>query len=351
MDTLPRRIAVLGMGASGLAVARYLLDHRDRGHELVLSVYDAGVSALLGDSAALLGARGACVHLGADRVDPADLCIASPGIPPSSLLRRSAAENCARIISEIEFAYARSSSPWLAITGTNGKTTVTSLVAHVLGAGAVPAECVGNIGDPAIEVVDSAGPSTAIVAEVSSFQLALTERFHPRVSVLLNITPDHIDWHGSLEAYASDKARVFRNQGVGDTAIICVDDAGAAPYAESVAAQGVRVVRVSRETLHPGGAGMLKGVLTLDTPSGPVQLLSASELRIKGGHNVTNALAAAAAAAAWGVAPATITRALADFEPIAHRLQPVGVVGEVEYVNDSKATNPGAVLVALKAFP
>ncbi|MDZ4180024.1 MAG: cyanophycin synthetase, partial [Coriobacteriia bacterium] len=150
--------------------------------------------------------------------------------------------------------------------------------------------------------------------------------------------------------YAADKARVFRNQGVGDTAVIDVDDPGAAPYAESVAAQGVRVVRVSRERLCPGGAGVRDGMLTLDTPSGWVELLPASELRIRGGHNVTNALAAAAAAAAWGVAPATIACALASFEPIAHRLQPVGVVGEVEYVNDSKATNPGAVIVALDAF-
>ncbi|MDZ4181085.1 MAG: UDP-N-acetylmuramoyl-L-alanine--D-glutamate ligase, partial [Coriobacteriia bacterium] len=133
MNTLPCRIAVLGMGTSGLAVAHYLLDHRDAGHDLELSVYDAGVSVRLEDSAAVLDARGARVYLGADRIDTADLCIASPGIPPSSPLRRSATENRVRIISEIEFAYTRSVSPWIAVTGTNGKTTVTSLVAHLLG--------------------------------------------------------------------------------------------------------------------------------------------------------------------------------------------------------------------------
>lgn len=334
-----------------MAVAQYIAARRDAGEAVDVTVYDAGDSSELHSRAIMLRKQSVRVVLKAScLLEPVDLCIASPGIPPTSQLRRSAREMASRTISEIEFAFERSHSPWLAVTGTNGKTTVTSLVAHLLREGGVPVECVGNIGDPAIGVVDTAGPSTAIVAEVSSFQLALTQQFRPRVSVLLNITPDHIDWHGSLEAYAADKARVFQNQGSGDTAVINIDDSGSARYADDLELRGIRVVRVSRKNLPVGGAGLVDGVLTLDCPSGPVPLLSASDLRIRGDHNVSNALAAAAAACAWGVTPDNLRSGLASFAPVPHRLETVGVFDGIEYVNDSKATNPASVLAALSAF-
>jgi UDP-N-acetylmuramoylalanine--D-glutamate ligase len=153
-----------------------------------------------------------------------------------------------------------------------------------------------------------------------------------------------------MEAYAADKARVFANQGPDDVAVIDVDDAGSRPYAEAVAARGVRVVRVSRERLLPGGASIVDGRLTLDTADGELRLVHVDDLLIKGSHNVGNALAAAAAAVALGVTEEAVRAGLRTFEPIEHRLEPVGEVRGVEYFNDSKATNPDAVSKALTAF-
>ncbi len=351
MRALSGRIAVLGVGVTGAAVSRYLLSGSEAESGASVTIYDERDVAAQGGVVAELRALGASVKLGASAVDDDyDLVIASPGIPPSSLLLRSARERSQRVVGEIEFAYERSRSPWLAVTGTNGKTTVTSLCAHLLRYAGVPTECVGNIGDPAIAVVGEVGPSAVLVAEVSSFQLALTEDFHPRVAVLLNITPDHIDWHGSMEAYAADKARVFSNMGPGDTAVIDVDDAGASAYVDSVVAAGVSVVRVSLNGVPAGGAGVEDGVLVLDTDHGRLRLARIEDLQIRGDHNVSNALAAAAAVHAFGVGADGIAKGLREFVPIHHRLQPVGVVDDVEYINDSKATNPGATNKALAAF-
>ena len=350
MRALPESIAVVGLGVSGLAAARYIQKHQGM-IPISMSVYDSADNDRLRSLALELADSGTDVHLGADFVDGRfEVAVVSPGIMPSSPLRRSAQQAADRVIGEIEFAFERSVSPWLAVTGTNGKTTVTSLCVHLLTSAGVPAEAVGNIGVPPITLVDEVGPSTALVAEVSSFQLALTDAFCPRVAVLLNITPDHIDWHGSLETYTADKARMFANMGPDDCAVIDIDDSGSAPLAATVAARGVRVIRVSRVELPVGGAGLVDGWLTLDTPSGPIRVLEATSLKIRGDHNVSNALAAIAAVHSWGVDIDAIARGLTGFEPIEHRLEPVGLIDGVEYVNDSKATNPGATIMALTAF-
>lgn len=351
MKPLAGDIAVLGTGVTGAAVSRYVLDEIDSGTRTRLTVYDERDGEQQDIVAQELRRRGAKVVLGASEIDSGhDLVVASPGIPPSAPLIRSAREQGARVISEIEFAFERSISPWIAVTGTNGKTTVTSLVAHILRGAAMPVECVGNIGDPAISIVGVSGPSTIIVAEVSSFQLALTEAFRPRVAILLNITPDHLDWHGSLEAYSRDKTLIFANMGDGDIAVVDVDDPGSAPHAASLASRGLEVAPISRQMIHPGGAGLAGDSLVIDTPSGQQVLLSRNELRIRGDHNLSNALAAARAVSALGVAPALIADGLRSFVPIAHRLEPVATRSGVEFVNDSKATNPGATRMALTAF-
>lgn len=350
MRALPESIAVVGLGVSGLAAARYIQKHQGL-IPVSMSVYDSADNERLQSLALELRAGGAKVHLGAEVVEGTfQVAIVSPGIMPSSSLRQSIQRAADRVIGEIEFAFERSVSPWLAVTGTNGKTTVTSLCVHLLTYAGVPAEAVGNIGVPPVTLLDEVGPSTALVAEVSSFQLALTDAFRPRVAVLLNITPDHLDWHGSLEAYTADKAKIFANMGPDDCAVIDVDDLGSAPLAETVAAQGVRVIRVSRLGLPAQGAGLVDGWLTLDTPAGPTPVVEASSLKIRGDHNVSNALAAAAAVHSWGVDVDAIARGLGSFEPIEHRLEPVGVIDGVEFVNDSKATNPGATIMALTAF-
>ncbi|MDF1542545.1 MAG: UDP-N-acetylmuramoyl-L-alanine--D-glutamate ligase [Anaerosomatales bacterium] len=352
MEQLHGDILVVGLGASGEAAATYCLQRAANGDPVTVTVIDSGDSDTLWARAQRLGELGASVHLGAAHVAGSyDLAIASPGIPPHAALMGEVREAAVEVISELEFAYRRSDASWLAVTGTNGKTTVTSLLGHLLQAAGVSATVVGNIGTPAISMVDEAGPAGALVAEVSSFQLALTRDFHPRVSVLLNITPDHLDWHGDLETYARDKARVFARQNGEDTAIIDRDDSGAALMIEEVRSQGVRVVEVSIGSIPAGGAGLAPdGTLTLDTVAGGLGLVHRDDLLIKGDHNVSNALAASAAAHAFGAPTDAIAAGLRTFEPIEHRLEPVGVLRGVEYFNDSKATNPDAALKALGAL-
>ncbi|MDI6693367.1 MAG: UDP-N-acetylmuramoyl-L-alanine--D-glutamate ligase [Anaerosomatales bacterium] len=342
--------AVLGLGSSGEAVCRFLAKRIGAGVDRVVA-YDAADTPELRERAKGLAELGVECVLGADAVTvPAEIVVASPGIRPDSALMQSALLTAAEVISEIELAYRASRSPWVAITGTNGKTTTTALVGHLLDCAGVACEVVGNIGRPAISVVEDAGPATVLVAEVSSFQLKSSFRFRPRVSVLFNITPDHIDYHGSFEAYAADKARIFSQQGPGDTAVIDVDDEGSAVYAPVAEGAGVSVVRVSARQPWAPGAYLRDSMLVVDLGPGPVELVSRDELRIKGSHNVSNALAAAAAALAAGADPAGVREGLRTFSPLPHRLEPVGVVDGVEYFNDSKATNPDSVLKALTAF-
>lgn len=343
-------IVVLGAGRSGRAVVEHVVAAVAQGAEARVTLVDGGSGPVLEERAALLRSLGADVFLDSAKIPAdADLIVASPGIPPSSAIMISARACGVPVISELEFAYRISSAPWIAITGTNGKTTTTALVEHLLRESGIPAESVGNIGRAATRVAGEAGSATVLVAEVSSFQLALTEQFHPRVAVLLNITPDHVDWHGSFEAYSADKARVFANQTHGDTAVIDVDDIGSAQYVAPVAARGVDVRRVSLS--QDSADALLDGdMLVLMVHGTKVPLVSRGDLRIRGDHNVSNALAAAEAAHAIGACIESIRTGLCTFEPIEHRLESVGVVRGAEYFNDSKATNPDAVLKALTAF-
>jgi len=345
-------ILVLGLGVSGEAAAAYCAEHAGEGGPVRVTVIDTADTPELRLRAERLAALGVDVRLGSAEVTGEyALAVASPGIPPHTELMRKARHAATEVISEIEFAYRRSSAPWIAVTGTNGKTTVTSLIGHLLTGACVPAAIVGNIGTPAIRAVDEVGATGALVAEVSSFQLALADLFHPRVSVLLNITPDHLDWHGDLETYAKDKGRVFERQTPDDTAVINADDEGSSAFMPAVRARGVRVAEFSIARVPSGGAGLdPEGMLVLDTHGGRLTLLHKDELLIRGEHNVSNALAAAAAAHAFGVAPDAIRSGLRSFRPIEHRLEPVATVGEVEYFNDSKATNPDAAIKAARAF-
>jgi len=352
VESLPPRILVLGMGRSGEAVMRFLAARRDAGEEVVFALVDEGTGGELEARAAALRAetRADVTLASATAAGEWDLVVASPGIPPRSPLMRSAVGLGVPVISEVELAWRVTDAPFVAVTGTNGKTTTTSLLAHLLRGSGIEAQAVGNIGSPAISAAATAQEDTVLVAEVSSFQLALTQRFRPRVAVLLNITPDHVDWHGSVEAYETDKVRVFANMGTGDTAIIDVDDPRSAVWAERVAARGVEVVRVSGATSATSGAHLEHDTLTVTRGGVHTKLVPVGELGIRGRHNVSNALAAAAAALVMGASSAAVSDGLRSFAPIEHRLEPVGAVRGVEYFNDSKATNPDAVLKALTAF-
>lgn len=343
-------IAVLGLGRSGQAVAEYAAKMLETGEAASVTAIDGAENNSLRDVAAQLEERGVRVLLNAVGTEGTyDLCVASPGLPPHSQLVRWASASCGSLVSEIEFAYTRSDVDWVAVTGTNGKTTTTALLAHLLTVGRISAKAVGNIGIPATAALGFAD-AELLVAEVSSFQLALAETFHPKVAILLNLTEDHVDWHGSFEAYRADKARVFANLTPSDLAVIDIDDAGSAPFAESVAASGVPVARVSLRELHPGGAGLIGDMLVLDAQGQRVELTRADELQIRGAHNVSNALAAAAAAFAMGVSAPQLKEGLRSFSAVPHRLEPAGIVDGIEWFNDSKATNPDAVLKAVQAF-
>jgi UDP-N-acetylmuramoylalanine--D-glutamate ligase len=352
VEQLRGDILIVGLGVSGEAAALYCAERAAAGDPIRTTVIDSGDSVSLREREERLRARGIEVRLGATSISGSfDLAIVSPGVPPHAALMGEVRRAASEVISEIEFAYRRSGIPWLAVTGTNGKTTVTSLLGHLLTCAGVSVTTVGNIGTPAISAVAENGLAGVLVAEVSSFQLALTERFHPRVAVLLNITPDHLDWHGDIETYARDKARIFARQDADDTAIIDADDDGSARLIDTVRARGIRVVEVSLSRVPDRGAGLsAAGVLTLSTASGTMALVHRDELLIRGDHNVSNALAAAAAAHAFGASSDAISVGLRSFEPIEHRLEPVGMVSGVEYFNDSKATNPDAAVKALSAF-
>ena len=349
-EQITGHVAVLGAGRSGRGVTARLAEDAATGVDVRVTLIDSSCTEDLEAAVAPLMGPGVEILLGHETVPSGvSIVVASPGLPPRSALMKAARATGAPVISEIELAYRLSESPWIAITGTNGKTTTTSLIAHLLAEAGMPAETVGNIGRAAVLVVGEVGPATMLVAEVSSSQLALTERFHPRVSVLLNITPDHIDWHGSLEAYADDKARIFANQTLGDTAVIDIDDPGSAPYVERMSGSDIEIRTVSLwQSL--AFARVEEGMLVLGHGDARVELVPADELAIRGDHNISNALAAVAAAHSVGVPVTALREGLRTFAPIEHRLEPVGVVAGVEYFNDSKATNPDAVLKALTAF-
>ncbi|MFA5843429.1 MAG: UDP-N-acetylmuramoyl-L-alanine--D-glutamate ligase [Coriobacteriia bacterium] len=345
------RILVLGTGTVGAAVTAFLAEERRRGADVeVVAADEAGDEAALARAAAL-EETGAEVLTGVSAVEgPFDLVVVSPGISPRQPLMVSAAALGVPMISDIDLAYRFARAPFVAVTGTNGKTTVTCLIGHLLRESGVAAELVGNIGRPPISLVREAGPGTVLVAEVSSFQLSTSSAFHPRVAVLLNVTPDHLDWHGTLEAYTADKGRVFDNLTSADLAVLDMDDPGAAAFEAGLVSRGLRICRVSLRSATPGGAWLEDGMLVVDRLTGPMELVRADALQLRGDHNLSNALAACAVALEMGADAESVRVGLRSFEPIGHRLEPVGVVAGVEYIDDSKATNPDAVIKALSAF-
>ncbi len=344
-------VAVLGLGRTGEAAARYLAS-------LVPSRVDSvtlfgGAASAPGERTRALEDLGVAVTCGTDEVTGSyDLAVASPGIPDTSDFFLGAAACSAEVVGEPELAWRESPERWVAITGTNGKTTTTSLATHLLQGGGLTAESVGNIGLPPIEAIAGRPADGWFVAELSSFQLATTRLFHPRVAVLLNVTPDHLEWHHTMEAYAAAKERAFANMGAGDLAVISADDDWCRAAAERAEARGLRVcgLSVEREVEGPCAAFLRGSTLVVRLDGVEHELAQTSDLQIFGAHNAENALAASAVALELGVAPDDVRRGLASFSPIEHRIEPAGEVGGVRFVNDSKATNTDSVEKALTAF-
>ena len=358
LDTL----VVFGLGVSGTAVAQWALGQGCPALTQLILVDGNDDAPLSGEVLALATDPRVVLVRGEAGVAALDsrypLGVISPGIAPGSVLWDAASRTCAEVISEVELAFRASHHRWVAITGTNGKTTTTSLVTHLLNAGGIAAISVGNIGHPALLAATTMPADTVLVAEVSSFQLATTRSFHPEVACVVNITPDHLYWHGSIEAYARDKCRVFANLGAGDLALwFCGDDLSG-EYVPAAIPDAATVARVVEPTaaLPAGDTPLLcvdGGVLTMSSADGAesVRWCDVADLAIKGAHNWSNALFAAAIAHYFGLPPVTVAAGLRSFDPVEHRLELVATIGGVEYYNDSKATNPDATLKAVDAFP
>ncbi len=336
--------AIIGFGVTGRAVARALAH--------------SGATPIVFDDACSAQAVAAADEIGvvleqtppaarlASRLAGCELVVPSPGVPVSHPVYAAAQAAGVPVRAEIELAAqmaARAGGPKVvAITGTNGKTTVTTLVTAMLTASGLHAVAAGNIGMPMIEAV--ASPAEIVVAEVSSFQLQFTETFRPAVSCWLNLAPDHLDWHPSLTHYRSAKARIWANQGHGDTAVVNADD----PVVWAAAAEipdGVRVVPFSVRS----GAGFHLEGDRLAGPEGET-LIPVTGLPRALPHDLANALAASAVARAAGATLAGCRRGLATTGPLPHRVALVGEADGVRWYDDSKATTPASVLAAVAGF-
>jgi UDP-N-acetylmuramoylalanine--D-glutamate ligase len=334
------RATVVGLGASGLAAARLLIA---RGAQVTIN--DARDAAALGAKADEARALGAALELGghdAERLAEAQLIVVSPGVPALPALEAAETKGV-KLVSEVELASWFLKSTLIGITGTNGKSTVTSLIGEMCKAAGRPTFVGGNLGTPLVDAVGTpAGERDGVaVVELSSFQLERIERFRAHIGVLLNVTDDHLDRYPSFAAYAAAKARLFATQLRADFALVPDGDALCTSLARASAAQLLTFA---------GKAGAVRrdGERLIDPESG--LSLAVSEIGIKGDHNIDNACAAALAARLAGVERAHIERVLREFRGLGHRMQYAGAIGEVSFYDDSKATNVGAAVAAVLGF-
>lgn len=338
-----KEVAVLGLGRSGIAAARLLLS---RGIKVFASESDSGTD--LEARTAPLGRAGAAVQLGGHdlmRVKRAVAVVVSPGIPPGVAPLETARKAGIPIHSEIDVGFLAlpAKTKTIAITGTNGKTTTTALIAHLLSAGGLRATAAGNIGTPLAQAALEDEPYDWLAVEISSFQLHDSEHFAPAVGVLTNLAPDHLDRYTSIDEYYADKARLLRHAGRTSVWVLNGDDEAVLAMAKG--AQGQQR-KFSVKGKADGWYDRAKGKLML----GRAGLLPRNELILLGDHNVANALAAALAVQAAGVSNDKIAEGLRTFRALPHRLEPVREVKGVLWVNDSKATNIASTSVALDAI-
>ena len=351
-----RRVLVLGASRSGISAA--------------LALADLGLQVTLSDRRSLESLAGleTALHSGVrfveeqtlvERWPMPELVVKSPGVPGEARPVALARERGVPVWSELELAYALFSNPFDAVTGTNGKTTTTALLGHLFTTAGRAVRVLGNIGVAVTSVLGEIEPDEELVVEVSSFQLEDIHAFRPVVGIFLNLTPDHLDRHGSMERYLACKANLFAKQRAGDVAVLNLADPAVAALGVQLAARagGPRVAYFS--TLDPDspvGAQMAPERLESWVAEGWVFLqgepvLPVSDIQLPGLHNLENCLAAGTAAMARGIEKDAVAEGLRTFAGVAHRLQRAGMVAGVTYVNDSKATNVEATLTALNAYP
>jgi UDP-N-acetylmuramoylalanine--D-glutamate ligase len=346
MELKDKRVLVVGLGKSGVASALFL---KSRGARVTVS--DSKPEAELRQEILLLLEHGITVETGGhgDRTfRDQDLIVVSPGVPfdaPQLVQARNLGE---KVIGEIELAAQFLPGPIAAITGANGKTTTTTLTGEILAAANLPVLVGGNIGTPAITFVDQATPKTWIVLEVSSFQLETIVAFRPRIAVILNITPDHLDRHKTFANYVGAKARIFENQGPEDFTVLNADDPTTVDLAERTLAQRFLF---SRKKEIGAGAFVRGAHILFRDGQREREIMPLSEIPLKGAHNLENVLAGISVGMLAGCQSQQIRHAIQNFKAVEHRLEFVAKVAGVDYYNDSKATNVDATIKALESFP
>jgi len=342
---------VVGLARSGTAAALAL---RARGEDVV------GLDAGSPHGTAALLAAGVEIYLndssGVALLDRIGAVVKSPGVPAEAPVIVAARERGMPVLGELELAWRLIENEFIAVTGTNGKTTTVELIGRIHREAGLPVAVAGNVGTALSSLIGSLEPAATVVCEASSFQLEDTLEFAPQAAVLLNIAPDHLDRHGTLEAYAAAKLEAFARQGPDDVAVLPSDLSERLAWAR---AQGGSEVTRTGAPIVPGDARQVDfgwdSSAALFELDGELWwqgrgLLALSELRLRGRHNVENAMAAAAVCLARGIAPDAVRTGLRSFEGVAHRLEEVAERDGVLYVNDSKATNVASTLVALDAF-
>jgi UDP-N-acetylmuramoylalanine--D-glutamate ligase len=346
MELAGKRVLVVGIGKSGLAAARFLKAHGAR-----VTVSDARPAKLIVELSELLD-EGFMVEAGSHGLltfRRQDLIVVSPGVPQSTPELKTVRAMGAHIIGELELGAQFLQGDIVAITGSNGKTTTTTLVGKIFADAGVPTLVGGNIGRPVTEMVAESTPQTVSVLEVSSFQLETVEEFHPRIAAVLNLTPDHLDRHGSFEVYAAAKARIFENQVAGDALVLNADDPAVQAFAAKAKSE---VFWFSATKAVRRGAFVRDGVVVWVEKEGGVTepILPVSEIALQGAHNVENVLAAVCMARLATVPAESIRATVKSFAAVEHRLEFVREVAGVRYYNDSKATNVDATMKAVAAF-
>jgi UDP-N-acetylmuramoylalanine--D-glutamate ligase len=340
-------VCVAGLGISGRAAARRLAE---AGCEvIVLESRDGEAQRAAAEDLAGLGVR---VRFGPPRLpEGVSLVVTSPGWRPDHPALTAATGAGVEVIGEVELAWRlrpRDAAPWLALTGTNGKTTTVRMLTAMLTAAGHKARAVGNVGTPVIEAVD--GPYDVLAVELSSFQLHWSSSLAPQAAAVLNVAPDHLDWHGSMDAYAQAKGRVFADASV---LVFNADDPWPVRLAEPYS--GARRVGFTLRPPRPGQLGVVDDVLVdrafaTGSAHEAEELAALADIRSPAPHNVSNALAAAALARAHGIAATAVRQGLAGHVPDPHRIAHVARIAGVDYVDDSKATNPHAAAASLAAY-
>jgi len=346
MELDGKKVLVIGAGRSGVASARFLAA---RGALVVLNDRKEFID-WPNDALALKG-EGVVKLLAGDvpswLLDQIELVVVSPGVPSKSIPIRYAERAGAEVIGEIELAWRFLRGRVVGITGTNGKTTTTTLVGELLKDAGLPVQVGGNIGTPLVSLVDSSREDGWTVVELSSYQLETVREFRPTVAVVLNLMPDHMDRYETFEDYGAAKHRIFRNQTSADVAVLNADDPVVSSWASGLEAH---VTRFSTGRELDEGLFLRGRDLVTRTWSGERVLMSRDEMQLKGVHNVQNVLAALAAGLACGAGPDSMRETVRRFAPVEHRLERVAEVGGVTFYNDSKATNVDAAVKAVEAL-